>query len=355
MMARRSAEEVQHVAVIGGGTIGASWAACFLAHGLETVVVDPLREEFDLRRAIDEMWPALERMGLAQDADPGRMQFSNAIDNRLAAAQFVQESVPEQLPLKRETLHALEAVIDPDVIVSSSATALMPSEIQAASKHPQRVLVGHPFNPPHLIPLVEVVGGSQTAPQTLTWAMEFYRAVGKVPVLMKKEAVGHIANRLTAALFREAVHLVAEGITTVEDIDEVITQGPGLRWALQGPFTTYHLAGGPDGIAHYMQHLGPTQEARWRTLGDPRFSQLARMRDSGSAIDRRTHRPDCDRCVGDDCRNVHQPTGPHARLWAASPAQRKSDRQFAIALALRAGIHSSRISAFDSVLCPYPP
>ena len=302
MMARRSAEEVQHVAVIGGGTIGASWAACFLAHGLETVVVDPLREESDLRRAIDEMWPALERMGLAQDADPGRMEFANAIDNRLAAAQFVQESVPEQLPLKRETLHALEAVIDPDVIVSSSATALMPSEIQAASKHPQRVLVGHPFNPPHLIPLVEVVGGSQTAPQTLTWAMEFYRAVGKVPVLMKKEAVGHIANRLTAALFREAVHLVAEGITTVQDIDEVITQGPGLRWALQGPFTTYHLAGGPDGIAHYMQHLGPTQEARWRTLGDPRLtdeliarivtdvqemiagtsiSQLAHMRDSG--------------------------------------------------------------------------
>ena len=301
-MTRVSAQEVQQVAVIGGGTIGASWAACFLARGLDVVVVDPAREEADLRRAIEEMWPALERLGLAAGADAGRMRFRAAIDDELAAAQFVQESAPERLPLKRKTLHALEALIDAEVIVSSSASALLPSQIQAEARHPQRVLVGHPFNPPHLIPLVEVVGGAQTAPQALTWAMEFYRAVGKTPVLMKKEAVGHIANRLTAALFREAVHLVAEGVTTVEDIDEVITQGPGLRWALQGPFTTYHLAGGRGGIAHYMRHLGPAQEARWRTLGDPRLTddlaariveaveemtaetplpQLARTRDTG--------------------------------------------------------------------------
>ena len=272
-MSRVSADEVDQVAVIGAGTIGASWAACFLAHGLDVMVVDPVREEADLRRAIDAMWPALERLGLAQDADASRMKFSKTVDEGLAAAQFVQESVPERLPLKHETLHALEEVIGPAVIVSSSTTAMLPSNIQAAARFPQRVLVGHPFNPPHLIPLVEVVGGSQTAPQTLAWAMEFYRAVGKTPVLMKKEAYGHIANRLTAALFREAVHLVAEGITTVEDIDEVITQGPGLRWALQGPFTTYHLAGGSGGIAHYMQHLGPTQEARWRTLGNPRLDE----------------------------------------------------------------------------------
>ena len=272
-MSQVSADEVDQVAVVGAGTIGASWAACFLAHGLDVMVVDPVREQADLRRAIDAMWPALERLGLAQDADASRMKFSKTIDDGLAAAQFVQESVPERLPLKHETLRALEEVIGPAVIVSSSTTAMLPSDIQAAARHPQRVLVGHPFNPPHLIPLVEVVGGTQTAPQTLAWAMEFYQAVGKTPVLMKKEAFGHIANRLTAALFREAVHLVAEGITTVEDIDEVITQGPGLRWALQGPFTTYHLAGGSGGIAHYMQHLGPTQEARWRTLGNPRLDE----------------------------------------------------------------------------------
>ena len=266
-------DRIQRVAVIGAGTIGASWAACFLANGLEVAVVDPVREEADLRHAIDGMLPALESLGLAPCADSSRLQFSAQIGAELAAAQFVQESVPERLTVKRETLRALESVIDPQVIVSSSSTAMLPSDIQAEARHPQRLIVGHPFNPPHLIPLVEIAGGRQTAPHVLDWAVEFYLAIGKAPVLMKKEAYGHIANRLTAALFQEAVHLVAEGITTVEGIDEVITQGPGLRWALQGPFTTYHLAGGAGGIAHYMRHLGPTQEARWRTLGEPKLTE----------------------------------------------------------------------------------
>lgn len=264
---------LQTVAVIGAGTIGASWAACFLANGLNVVAVDPVREEEDLRRAIDEMMPALESIGLASGIDQDRLRFSTQIGEELAAVQFVQENVPERLDIKRETLQKLELVIGPQVIVSSSATALIPSDIQAEARHPERLLVGHPFNPPHLIPLVEVSGGAQTAPEFLDWAMEFYRAIGKAPVLMKREAYGHIANRLAAALFREAVHLVAEGIATVEDIDNVITQGPGLRWALQGPFTTYHLAGGDEGIAHYMRHLGPSQEARWRTLGEPTLTE----------------------------------------------------------------------------------
>lgn len=295
-------DEVRRVAVVGAGTIGASWAACFLANGLEVIAVDPVVDEGKLRRAIAGMMPALESIGYPALADTSRLQFSASIGGELAAAQFVQESVPERLELKRETLRELESVIDPQVIVSSSATALIPTDIQEEAKHPQRLIVGHPFNPPHLIPLVEVSGGERTAPEALAWAVEFYRAIGKAPVLMKREAYGHIANRLAAALFREAVHLVAEGISTVEDIDEVITQGPGLRWALQGPFTTYHLAGGAEGIAHYMRHLGPTQEARWRTLGEPRLTdelvdrivrdvnesvaglssaQLARFRDTG--------------------------------------------------------------------------
>ena len=295
-------DEVRKVAVVGAGTIGASWAACFLANGLEVIAVDPVREEKELRQALDGIMPALESLGLNADAYQSRMQFLSQIGKELAPAQFVQESVPERLAIKRETLQRLEAVIGPQVIVSSSATALVPSEIQAEARRPQRMLVGHPFNPPHLIPLVEVSGGVRTAPEALDWAVEFYLAIGKAPVLMKREAYGHIANRLAAALFREAVHLVAEGISTVGDIDEVITQGPGLRWALQGPFTTYHLAGGDEGIAHYMRHLGPTQEARWRTLGDPKLTdelvdrivrdvlesvaglstaQLARYRDSG--------------------------------------------------------------------------
>lgn len=268
-----SVDSLHTVAVIGAGTIGASWTACFLANGLHVVAVDPAREEEDLRRAVDEMMPALESTGLAAGADQSRLRFSSRIGDELAAVQFVQESVPERLETKRETLRILEEIIGPLVVISSSATALIPSDIQAGARHPRRLLVGHPFNPPHLIPLVEVSGGAQTAPEVLDWAMEFYRAVGKAPVLMKREAYGHIANRLAAALFREAVHLVAEGIATVEDIDEVITQGPGLRWAFQGPFTTYHLAGGEGGIAHYLCHLGPSQEARWQTLGQPSLTE----------------------------------------------------------------------------------
>ncbi|MDE0198158.1 MAG: 3-hydroxyacyl-CoA dehydrogenase NAD-binding domain-containing protein [Caldilineaceae bacterium] len=295
-------DRLHTVAVIGAGTIGASWAACFLANGLHVVAVDPVREETDLRRAIDAMMPALENIGLAAASDQSRLRFSTQINDGLAEVEFVQENVPERLETKRETFRLLETVIGPQVIVSSSATALIPSDIQAGASHPERLLVGHPFNPPHLIPLVEVSGGAQTAPEVLDWAMGFYRKLGKAPVRMKREAYGHIANRLAAALFREAVHLVAEGITTVEDVDEVITQGPGLRWAFQGPFTTYHLAGGNEGFAHYMHHLGPSQEARWQTLGEPSLTeelitklvnevedatagrspaQLARIRDSG--------------------------------------------------------------------------
>lgn len=270
-MTRPTVSDVQRVAVIGAGTIGTSWAAYFLAQALEVLVVDPVRNEADLRHDIADAWIALERMGLAPGADPDRLCLSAAIDSALAEADFVQENVPERLAVKRETLHALEAALRPDVVVSSSTTSMLPSAIQDGAARPQRVLVGHPFNPPHLIPLVEVAGGTLTARETLDWTVDFYRAIGKVPVLMKKEAVGHLANRLTAALFREAVHLVAEGYTTVEDIDEVVTSGPGLRWALQGPFTTYHLAGGRGGIAHYMRHIGPTQQDRWQSLGNPRL------------------------------------------------------------------------------------
>lgn len=270
-MTRPTVSDVQRVAVIGAGTIGTSWAAYFLAQALDVLVVDPVRNEADLRHDIADAWIALERMGVASGADPDRLCLSEAIGSALAEADFVQENVPERLAVKREALHALEAVLRPDVVVSSSTTSMLPSAIQDGAARPQRVLVGHPFNPPHLIPLVEVAGGKLTARETLDWTVNFYRAIGKVPVLMKKEAVGHLANRLTAALFREAVHLVAEGYTTVEDIDEVVTSGPGLRWALQGPFTTYHLAGGRGGIAHYMRHIGPTQQDRWQSLGNPRL------------------------------------------------------------------------------------
>ena len=263
------AERVERVAVIGAGTIGASWAACFLANGLEVIAVDPVRAETDLRQAVEGMMPALVSLGMAAGADTGRLRFLTSVGHGLADVQFVQENVPERLEAKHQVLRELETVIDPQVVVSSSSTAMIPTDIQSGAAYPHRLVVGHPFNPPHLIPLVEIAGGRETAASALSWTVAFYRSIGKTPVLMKKEVYGHIANRLAAALFQEAVHLVAEGIATVGDIDQVITQGPGLRWALQGPFTTYHLAGGREGIEHYLTHLGPTQEARWRSLGEP--------------------------------------------------------------------------------------
>jgi carnitine 3-dehydrogenase len=162
--------------------------------------------------------------------------------------------------------------VGPDIVVASSTSALLASDLQSESRHPERIVVGHPFNPPHLIPLVEVVGGSQTSAEVVAWTMDFYAHIEKYPVHVKKEAVGHIANRLTAALFREALYMVEAGIAEVADIDAVMTQGPGLRWASMGPFLTYHLAGGEGGIRHYMEHLGPTQESRWRTLGSPQLT-----------------------------------------------------------------------------------
>jgi 3-hydroxyacyl-CoA dehydrogenase len=191
----------------------------------------------------------------------------------MAEVEFVQECGPERLAIKQAIITEVEEQLAADVVIASSTSALLASDLQNGAHHPQRILVGHPFNPPHLLPLVEIVAGSQTAANVVEWTMAFYRHIGKYPVHVKKEAVGHIANRLTAALFREALYMVDEGIASVADIDAVITQGPGLRWASMGPFLTYHLAGGEGGIRHYMEHLGPTQEARWRTLGTPHLSE----------------------------------------------------------------------------------
>ena len=266
------ADAVRKIGILGGGTIGASWAAYFLARGLRVVMVDPVVSGADLHASIEKTWPMLAQLGLSLDADPSRVTLCSHIDNTLADVDFIQECSPERLAHKQTLLSELEAVIRSDIIIASSTSSLLASDIQANCAHPERVLVGHPFNPPHLLPLVEVVAGSKTAPVAVDWAMDFYSWIGKAPVRVKKEAVGHIANRLTAALYREVVNIVAEGIGTAADVDAVMTTGPGLRWALMGPNLTYHLGGGSGGIAHYMAHLGPTQEARWQTLGNPKLT-----------------------------------------------------------------------------------
>ena len=264
-----SSGAVERVAVVGTGVIGASWAAHFLAHGLDVTATDPgPGAEERLRADVAAHWPVLERLGLAEGASPDRLTFTADAAEAVADADFVQENGPEREDVK----HALFAVLDtaarPGVVLASSSSGLLPSVIaRGCPQHPERVVIGHPFNPPHLIPLVEVVPGERTSAEAVEEAMAFYAAVGKRPIRLRQELPGHVANRLQAALWQEAYSLVERGVATVSDIDTAISQGPGLRWAVLGPFLNQHLSGGPGGIAHVLEHLGPPTERWWRDLG----------------------------------------------------------------------------------------
>jgi carnitine 3-dehydrogenase len=261
---------VRRVAVIGAGTIGASWAAWFLARGLAVTASDPAPEaEAFVRRYVAEAWPALTRLGLAAGAAQAALTFARDPVAALAGADFVQESGPEREDLKKDLFQKMDGALDPAILIASSSSGLLISRIQDGLRHPERCVIGHPFNPPHLIPLVEVVGGGQTAPQAIERAMAFYAAVGKHPIHIKKEVKGHLANRLQAALWREALHLVAEGVAEVADVDAAIAHGPGLRWAIMGPHLTFHLAGGTGGMEHFMSHLAGPVASWWPDLGAP--------------------------------------------------------------------------------------
>lgn len=262
--------EIRTVAAVSTGTIGASWVAYFLAQGLEVEAFDPAPQaEARLHEAVTRHWSILERSGLADGASLARLRFHAELTPALARADFVQESGPERLDFKTDLFRRLDAATAPDVLLASSSSGLAVSAFQSACAHPQRVVLGHPFNPPHLIPLVEVGGGAQTSPEAIAQAMAFYARIGKRPVQVRREVPGHIANRLQAALWREAFHLVESGVASVEDIDTAIAHGPGLRWALLGPFMNLHLGGGEGGIAHMLAHLGGPIEAWWRDLGEP--------------------------------------------------------------------------------------
>jgi 3-hydroxyacyl-CoA dehydrogenase len=270
---RPEPDKVQHVAVVGAGTIGASWATQFLAKGLEVTVYDPGPDcESRIRAFVDNAWPALERLGLAGEADRRKLRFVDNPADAVAKAAFVQESGPENLDAKRDLFARLEGKLPNDAIVSSSTSGLMPSELRKGRVGPERYLVGHPFNPPHLIPLVEVVGGQGSDPDIVGWTVAFYTWLGKKAIRIEKEMPGHVANRMQAALYREAIHLVLEGVATPADVDAAIAYGPGLRWALMGPHATHELAGGEGGMRHLLEHIGPGIDAWWQTLGQPRLT-----------------------------------------------------------------------------------
>jgi len=264
---------VKRVAVVATGVIGSSWAAYFLAHGLDVVATDPAPgAEAKLRATVNKHWPILERFGLKPGASPERLTFEADLEAAVSGADFVQENGPEREDFKISLFKRLDAVLPANVILASSSSGLATSRIQSSCANPERVVLGHPFNPPHLIPLVEVIGGSETSEETIQRALAFYALIGKRPIRCRKEVKGHIANRLQAALWREAFYLVEQGVATVDDVDTAIAHGPGLRWAVLGPFLNLHCSGGAGGIEHLLAHLGDPIADWWKDLGSPEMN-----------------------------------------------------------------------------------
>jgi carnitine 3-dehydrogenase len=279
MPARAEPGEVRRIACIGAGVIGGGWAAHFLARGYEVLAWDPAPDgEARLRELVATAWPALEVLGLAAGASPDRLSFARSLQAAVAGAEFVQESAPERLDLKREIIAAIDRAASHEVVIASSTSGYAMTEMQPRAPGAARMVVGHPFNPPYLIPLVEVVGGTRTDPDAVAWAAAFYRAAGKHALELDRELPGFIANRLQDAMWREALHMVAAGEATVEQIDAAIREGPGLRWPIMGPCLTFHLAGGAGGMAHMLDHFGPALEEPWTRLAAPPLTGELRNR-----------------------------------------------------------------------------
>jgi 3-hydroxyacyl-CoA dehydrogenase len=262
---------INRVAIIGTGVVGASWAALFLAKGLEVVATDVAPDaDASLRYFVEAAWPALKRLGLAPGASQSNLKFTADLPTAVKNADFVQENGPERIDFKKKLYGQLDDLLSADVIIASSSSGLTMSEIQSDCRsHPERCVIGHPFNPPHLVPLVEIVGGAKTSEDTIQRAAEFYTSIGKRTVRLHKEVPGHVANRLQAALGREVYHLVAEGVVSVADVDTALCWGPGLRWGVMGQVLLNHLGGGEGGIEHFFAQFTGPMTAWWKVLGSP--------------------------------------------------------------------------------------
>jgi 3-hydroxyacyl-CoA dehydrogenase len=271
---------IRQIAIIGTGVIGASWTALFLANGLDVIATDIAPDaETSLRRFVKAAWPALERLGLAPGASQSRLTFTADLPAAVRAADFVQENGPERIDFKKKLYGQLDELLPPDVIIASSSSGLTMSEIQqGARSHPERCVIGHPFNPPHLVPLVEIVGGAKTSEGTIQRVSEFYTSLGKQTVRLRKEVPGHVANRLQAALAREVYYLVADDVVSVTDVDKALCWGPGLRWGIMGQVLLNHLGGGQGGIEHFFDQFTGPMTAWWKVLGSPELTPDVRRK-----------------------------------------------------------------------------
>jgi len=265
-----SSKPIQNIAIVGTGVIGASWAAYYLAHGFDVVATDPApNAEQNLRKYVDEAWKILSKKGLSEGASRDRLIFQPKMSRALAAADFVQENAPERPDFKATLFADMDDATPPDSILASSSSGLTMDVISSSCKRPERCVIGHPFNPPHIIPLVEVVGGAKTSEKTIEIAMAFYASIGKKPIRLFKALPGHVANRLQAALYKEVLYLIQQGVLSVEDADAAVSYGPGPRWGVMGPSLQWHLGGGPGGINHYMEHLMDPLAGLMKVLGTP--------------------------------------------------------------------------------------
>ena len=267
---RPAPQDVRSVACIGGGLIGSGWAAAFAGAGYGVTVHDPdPAAEAAMRRAIDAAWPSLVAMGVADSASPGKVRFTTVLEDAVEGAGFVQESAPERIDLKRALYARIDEALPNDVVIASSTSGLLMSDIQADSRNPSRMVLGHPFNPPYLMPLVEVVGGRLTDPRAVDWACDFYRAAGKHPLKMDREVDGHVADRLQQAIWNEILHMIVAGEATPEQIDDSIIHGFGPRLAIMGYCLLFHMAGGEGGIRHFLEHFDPSVADAWTRLPSP--------------------------------------------------------------------------------------
>ncbi|MEZ2349949.1 L-carnitine dehydrogenase [Caballeronia sp. RCC_10] len=295
--------QVKKFAALGAGVIGSGWVARALAHGLDVTVWDPAPDaEAVVRANVANAWPALERVGLAPGASQERLRVVGTVEACVADADFIQESAPEREELKLALHERVSRAAKPDAIIASSTSGLLPSDFYASAVRPERCIVGHPFNPVYLLPLVEVLGGGRTSEESIDAAMTFYSSIGMRPLRVRAEVPGFIADRLLEALWREALHLVNEGVATTGEIDDAIRYGAGIRWSFMGTFLTYTLAGGEAGMRHFMQQFGPALELPWTKLVAPKLTDelidrvvdgTAKQTNGRSIKDLERYRDDC--------------------------------------------------------------
>jgi carnitine 3-dehydrogenase len=275
----RAPQDVTRVAVVGGGVIGSGWILHYLRMGLDVTAFDPSPESrARIQEFVNQTWPLMVDLGLRPGASLDRLRITESLEEAVARADVVQEAAPEVVSVKAELFAAMDEFSPDHAVLLTSTSGISMTAIQSQCARPERTAVGHPFNPPYLVPLVEILGGDRTDPATVAWAVDFYRTFGKDPIVLEREIPAFIASRLQEAMWREALHMISAGEATVEQIDISVRQGPGLRWAITGPMMNFHLAGGPGGIEHVLDHFGPTLKEPWTRLEAPPLTEELRRR-----------------------------------------------------------------------------